>query len=115
MFKCCSGKQWGKCHPTTDYEGPAGEQKYSSILSLTSVLDGSGWLTPCPGRFTPGKENRYPLYMRLGGSQGRSGRVRKISPSLGFDPRTVQHVAIRYSDSAIPARKHWGFRSNRRE
>jgi hypothetical protein len=32
-----------------------------------------GWLAPCPGRFTPGKENRYPLYRRLGRPQGRSG------------------------------------------
>ena len=36
-----------------------------------------GWLTPRPGRFTPGKETRYPLYRRLGGPQDRSGRVRK--------------------------------------
>jgi len=28
------------------------------------------------------------LYRRLGGPQGRSGQVRKISPPLGFDPRT---------------------------
>jgi hypothetical protein len=34
-----------------------------------------------PGRFTPGKI-RYPLYRRLGGLQGRYGRVRKISPHL---------------------------------
>jgi hypothetical protein len=27
---------------------------------------------------------------RLGGPQGRSGQVRKISPPPGFDPRTVQ-------------------------
>ena len=38
----------------------------------------------------------YPLYTRLGGPQGRSGRVRKISPPPGFDPRTVQSVANRY-------------------
>jgi hypothetical protein len=33
----------------------------------------------------------YPLerHRRLGGPQGRSGRVRKISPPPGFDPRTV--------------------------
>jgi len=31
----------------------------------------------------------YPLYMRLGRPQGRSGRVRKLSPPPpGFDPRT---------------------------
>jgi len=42
-----------------------------------------------PGRFlTPGK-TRYPLYRRLGGPQGRSGQVRKISPSPGFDPGTA--------------------------
>jgi hypothetical protein len=40
----------------------------------------------------PGK-TRYPLYGRLGGPQGRSGRVRKISPPPGFDLRTVQPVA----------------------
>jgi hypothetical protein len=62
-----------------------------------------GWLAPCPGRFTPGKETRYPLYRRLGGPQGRSGRLRKLSPPPGFDPRTVQSVAIRYTDYAIPA------------
>jgi hypothetical protein len=31
-----------------------------------------------------------PLYRRLGGPQGRSGQVRKISPQPGFDHRTVQ-------------------------
>jgi hypothetical protein len=43
------------------------------------------------------KENRYPLYRKLGGPQGRSGRVGKISPSPGFDPRTVQPVASSYT------------------
>jgi hypothetical protein len=38
------------------------------------------------------------LYRRLGGPQGRSGRVRKISPPSGFDPRTVQPVVSRYID-----------------
>ena len=35
--------------------------------------------------------------------QGRSGRVRKVSPPPGFDPQTVQPVASRYTDCAIPA------------
>jgi hypothetical protein len=39
-----------------------------------------------------------PLYRRLGGPQGRSERVRKISTPLGFDPRTVQPVASRYTN-----------------
>ena len=45
----------------------------------------------------PGKTG-YPLYRRLGGSQGRSGQMRKISPPPGFDPRTVQSVASCYTD-----------------
>jgi hypothetical protein len=43
---------------------------------------------PRPGHFTPGKETRWPLYRRLGGPQGRSGKVWKVSPPPGFDPRT---------------------------
>ena len=57
---------------------------------------------PGPGRFTPWK-TRYPFYRRLGGSQGQSGQVRKISPPPGFDPPTTQPVASRYTDWAIPA------------
>ena len=44
------------------------------------------------------RKTRYPLYRRLGGPQGRSGQVRKISPPPGFVPRTVQPVASRYID-----------------
>ena len=44
---------------------------------------------------------RYPLYRSLGRSQGRSGRVLKISPPPGFDPRTVQLAPSRYTDYAI--------------
>ena len=57
---------------------------HSSTLSLTSVLDGIGWSTPRPGRFTPGKETPCPSYRRVGEPQGRSGRVRKISPPPGL-------------------------------
>jgi hypothetical protein len=48
-----------------------------------------GWLTPRPGRFTPGKDTRYPPCRRLGGSQGRSGQVRKFLPPSEFVPWTV--------------------------
>ena len=54
--------------------------------------------TPRPGRFIPGNETRYPLYRRLGGPQGRSGRARKNLAPPGFDPRTVQPVESRYTD-----------------
>ena len=32
----------GKVHPRTSHEGPEGEYRYSSTLSLTSALDGVG-------------------------------------------------------------------------
>jgi hypothetical protein len=70
---------------------------YSSTLSLTSALDGVGSQRHAPASLPPGK-TRYPLYRRLGGPQGRSGRVRKISPTPGFDPRTVQPVASLYTE-----------------
>jgi hypothetical protein len=53
----------------------------------------------------PPEKTRYPLYRRLGEPQDRSGRVRKILPTLGFDPWTVQSVASRYTDRAVPAHK----------
>jgi len=56
-----------------------------------------------PAALPPGK-NRHPFYRRLGGPQGRTGRVLKISPPTGFDPRIIQPVASRYTDWAIPAR-----------
>jgi hypothetical protein len=95
----------GKVRPRTGHEGPEGECRYSSTISLTSAQDGGGWLTPRPGCFTPGKDSRYPFYRRLGGAQGLSGRVRKISPPPGFDPRTVQPVASHYTYWAFPTHR----------
>jgi rRNA maturation protein Nop10 len=102
IVSTCTIKGTGKVLPRTGHEGPKGEQMYSYTLPSTSALDGDGWSTPRPGRFTPGK-TRYRLYRRLGGTQGRSGWVRKISPAPGFDPRTAQPVASRYTYCAIPA------------
>jgi len=70
---------------------------YSFALVSTSALNGCGWSRQRPGRITPWKETRYTLYRRLGGPQGRYGRVRKTSPPPGFDPRTDQPVASRYT------------------
>jgi hypothetical protein len=53
-----------------------------------------------PGRSLSLGKTRYPLHRRLGGPQGRSGQVRKISTPPGFYPRTVQPVASRYTDHA---------------
>ena len=63
---------------------------YSSALSLTSALDGGRLSTPRPGPFTPGKDTVPLKKKRLGGPQGQSGVMRKISPPPGFDPQAVQ-------------------------
>jgi hypothetical protein len=46
---------------------------------------GMGCQRHAPATLTPGM-TRYPLYRRLGGPQGRSEPVRKISFQPGFDP-----------------------------
>ena len=91
-----------KVHPVTRHEGPEMEWKYSSICSLTSVLDGGRRLMPHLSQFTPGKETQHTSYRRLGGAQGQSGWVQTISPPPGFDPLTVQPIASCNSDYAIP-------------
>ena len=55
----------GKVHPRTGHEGPEGEYRYSSTLSLTSGLEGGGWSTPRPGRFTPGND-AVPIVQEAG-------------------------------------------------
>jgi hypothetical protein len=91
-----------KSNPRTGHEGPMGESRYCSTLSLTSALDGVGGQRHAPAALPPGK-TRYPSYRRLGGPQGRTGQVRKISAPPGFDPRSVQPVTSRYTEWASPA------------
>jgi hypothetical protein len=67
---------------------------------LTWALEGCEETASRPGRTLPPGKTRYPLYRRLDGPQGRSGQVRKISPPLAFDPRTVHPVGSRYTDYA---------------
>jgi hypothetical protein len=60
--------------PATRHVGTWEERRYSSYSFLTSALDGGEWSTSRPGRdLTRGKDPRYPLYRRVGGSQSRSG------------------------------------------
>jgi len=49
------GKGKGKVLPITAHEGPGGEEVYLySFFNLGSRW--GGWSTPCPGRFSPGKD-----------------------------------------------------------
>jgi len=68
---------------------------------LTSAPEGGEGSASRPGRKLPPGMTRYPLYRRLGGPQGRSGQVRKISPPPGFDHRTVQPVGTTEECSAV--------------
>ena len=52
----CLYRKQSKVHYIAGHEGPEEEETYSSTLSLTSALQGNGWPTPRPGRFTPGKD-----------------------------------------------------------
>ena len=44
----------GKVHPRTGREGPDGQKRYSSSLSLTLALDEGGWLRHAPAALPPG-------------------------------------------------------------
>jgi hypothetical protein len=65
---------------------------------------GIGGQRHAPAALPPGM-TRYPLYRRLGGPQGRSELIWKISPPQGFDPRIAQLITSRYTDWAIAALK----------
>ena len=75
---------------------------YRSTLSLTSSLDEGGWSTSHPGRSTPRKDRTHCTGGWVGPRAGL-GRCGKHFPPPGFDPRTVQPVASRYTDWTIPA------------
>jgi len=66
-------------------------------------LDGSKWLTSCPGRFAPVKEPQHPLNTRLGGPQSQSGYFgdsKNLMPLTGFELQTIQ-------PSNTPISKKW--------
>ena len=113
--------QWltqDKVHPRTGNEGPEGEKRYSSTLSLISELDRGGWLTPYPGRLTPSKKIRYPLRRRLGEPQGRSGQwlvcvwQALTLKTLHFFPHSVLRMILTINRHYSPAQQLHTCRSN---
>ena len=91
-----------KVHPRTGHEDPEVEYRYSSTLTLTSALYGNGCSRP-PAALPPGK---IPDTLCIGGLVGPRACMDgcgKFCLPPGFDPRTVQPVASRYNDWAIPA------------
>ena len=55
------------------------------------------WSAARPGRTLPPGKKRCPIYRRLGGPQGRSGRAGNLVPT-GIRSRTVQPVVSLYTD-----------------
>jgi hypothetical protein len=78
--------------PITCPAGTEGRWRYSSTLSLTSVLGGGCWSPLHPACFTAEKENQCPLHRRLDGPQGHSEWVQKILPLLEFQPRNAKPI-----------------------
>jgi hypothetical protein len=77
--------------PATRHVGAWVETGYSSYSLLTSAIDGGEWSSSRPGRALPrGKDPRYPLYRRLGGSQRLCAQriEEKSLPLPGIEPRS---------------------------
>ena len=47
---------------------------------MTAALEGGEWSAARPSRTLPPGKTRHPLYRRLGGPQGRSGRAENLAP-----------------------------------
>jgi hypothetical protein len=76
----------------------------------TTALEGVRGQRHAPAALPPEK-TRYPLYWRLGGPQGRSGQVRKISPPPGFNSpdrpaRSQSLYRLSYPDHRVSLNTH---------
>jgi hypothetical protein len=94
-FSVGKSKGKGKIHPRTGHEDAEGEQMYSSTLSSTSALEWVGGQRHVPAALPPGN-TRHPWWVGPRAGPVCTGTENLAPP--GFDPRTVQGVASRYSD-----------------
>ena len=92
----------GKVFPLQARLWPRRWVEVKLYFSMTAALEWGEWSAARPGRTLPPGKTRYPLYRRLGGPQGRSGRAENLAPP-GFDPRTVQPVAQSHYRLSYPA------------
>jgi len=69
---------------------------------MTTAVERGEWSAARPGRTLPPGKPRYPLYRRLGGPQGRSGRAENLV-ATGIRSRTVQPVAQSVYRQSYPA------------
>ena len=82
-------------HPLTGHAGAEVQYRCSSTLSLTTALYGMGGQQHAPAAFPPRESPGTRCTAGWLGHRAGLGRVRKISPPPGFDPRTFQPVASR--------------------
>ena len=74
-----------RVHPRTGYEGP-GQEKYRYTLYLISTLEGCGWSTPRPGRFTLGKRSDSHCTGGWVGARAGPDGVHKARPHREANP-----------------------------
>ena len=83
-----------------------GERSYSSTLSLTSALDGGGWSTPRPGRFTPQEREPVPIVQEAGCAPGQVWTgAENLAPPLPdsiYKMRNTIMQTDKISDPPIP-------------
>ena len=94
--KCTLVQALSLCTDRTAHKGSRG----IAVLFLDHGIRWGEGSASRPGLSLPPGKTRYPLYRRLCVPLGRSEPERKMSPT-GFDPRTAQPVASRYTDWAI--------------
>jgi hypothetical protein len=93
----------GKAHPMKYLFRHRREAEVYLQPIRNPALEGGGWSAPRSGRFSPG-EDPVPSVQENGCASRPVWTTR--SPSLGFDPRTVQAVASCYTDYATTAAIH---------
>jgi hypothetical protein len=80
---------------------------YSSILPSTSALDGGGWSTPCPGRFTPSKDP-VPIVQEAGWAPGPvwTGEENLVSTGIRSPDRPARSESLYRLSYAGPPHIH---------
>jgi hypothetical protein len=73
-------RKTAKGHPKSCKDGKEGDERYSSTLSLTSALDGVDGQRHAPAALLSGMRPGNHCTGSGVRSQGRSGRLQKISP-----------------------------------
>jgi len=80
-YKLCRENQKSKVTPLQARLWPRGGVEVYLYPFKTSALEGGEWSAARPGRNLPPGKTRYPLYRRLVGPQGRSGRAENLAPT----------------------------------